>query len=247
MPVITPCKPRICSTHTITKSTLAVLRAEFGRAAEIANAAIRKSPVRASTPSPLPGDGDGEAVDAGRGAAEGHWARLFVRVDFFAAYRQYIAVELRAASEAELLHWRAFCRARLVKLVKALESTAAVDLAHPLPWPMRVPAARPEDGDEHDEVNAEPSPVCTFFIGFRVAKGAGERQADGSRHLDLRPAAATFVSLGDSWGGKAELCPSAQMQVRVTHRSQLPHALLDGGQDLPFADDHDDAGGDLIP
>ena len=40
MPVITPCRPRLCTTHTVMKSTLAVLRSEIGRAGEIAKAAM---------------------------------------------------------------------------------------------------------------------------------------------------------------------------------------------------------------
>ena len=81
---------------------------------------------------------------------------------------------------------------------------------------------------------------CCFFVGVRFAPGAGEGDS-GKRRLDLRPAATAFLQLANAWEGKAELCPSAKMFLRLTTRAQLPEALLRCAEALPFDDELDAA------
>ena len=69
MPVITPCRPRLCATHSTTRSTLGVLKAEIRRALELATSALtvgRAGLASARTPSPL-GGGQGEGGGGGGG------------------------------------------------------------------------------------------------------------------------------------------------------------------------------------
>ena len=93
--------------------------------------------------------------------------------------------------------------------------------------------------DAHDAPAT--GPCCCFFVGLRFAAGGGERRdsGGGGRLVDLRPAAGSFVGLANSWDGKAELCPSARMLVRLTKREELPAELLGGAGALPFDDDCD--------
>lgn len=131
MPVITPCRPRLCSTHSVTKSTLGVIKAEIARAHELASVAMlarpvpspaaavaaavapsdpavvvkSETPITASTPATAP-TGRGTPVEA----ADERWGALFAPIDFFDAYEHYVGVQLTAASAAELLHWRSFVK-----------------------------------------------------------------------------------------------------------------------------------------
>ena len=241
MPVITPCRPRLCTTHTVMKSTLAVLRSEIGRAGEIAKAAMEgkaPAPGRATTPVGDNNGSDGNGSHHGAAAAaaiDERWSPLFNPTDFFSSYNHYVAAHLSASSDSELLHWRAFVKARLHKLVSLLEKVNGVSWVHPLSWPMATLPVRSE-GDAIDP----PSPYCTFFVGIRFASGAGEPAGGGKRQLDLRPAATSFHALATSWEDKAELCPSAQMLVRHAARAELPAALSElPAEEWPFLDELD--------
>lgn len=142
-----------------------------------------------------------------------------------------------------------FAQARLRRLVVLLEGCAGVELAHPLPWPMRTaPAAEDEEALPSGEAGAD-TPVgevhgCCFFVGVRFAA-----RAAGGEAVDLRPAGAAFVSVGSSWDDRASTCPSARMLVRVTARTELPEALrrrssssgTAGEYFLPCDDPHDAA------
>ena len=52
MPVITPCRPRLCATHAVTRSTLGVLKVELERASLLLGALLRPPPPPAP-PSPV--------------------------------------------------------------------------------------------------------------------------------------------------------------------------------------------------
>ena len=348
MPVITPCRPRLNATHSTTRSTLAVLKAELKRALTLANVAVKAKPpappkaaavalpteqsasalgqtaeVASSSDAPPAADADappaadadappaadadappaadadappaadaeggaarsamgqaeaateantaagdpetaagaGVAVGAGvaaRGLRDERWAALFEPSDHLDAYPAYVCVQCAARSHAELVHWKAFVKARLYRLVQGLEKVGGVAWVHPLPWPLRAPPVRAGGTEQHPPPPMQPqaeggpsmaaaaaSPPehsCCFFMGVRFVPGGGER-IGGVRHVDLRPAATAFLSLCQSWEDKAELCPSAKMLLRHTARADLPEALTAAwegrGGGLPFDDEND--------
>ena len=336
LPVITPCRPRLCATHSMTRSTLAVLKAEIERAYDLVSTAVGaamhvrppSTPVAADAAAPaaaatLAGastaataaataaaaaaaaegatDAEAPAHEAGRDVDEREraeallsslsaqasdaqhgapdawpperdrdlrarhrdlWGALFAPLDFFGAYGHYVAVQLSAASSAELAHWRAFVRSRLRRLVLLLEGTAGVEWVHPLTWPMCTLAA--EDAAEggaagRDEtIHSSAGYGCCFFVGVRLAAPVTAPRTSSvpgsrSREIDLRPAGSAFVAIGAAWEDRAALCPSAHMLVRLTARAQLPLTLRTStarlvaagsspcGTELPFDDPHDEA------
>jgi poly(A) polymerase len=117
MPVITPCRPRLCATHTVCRSTLAVLKAEFQRAAQ-------------SLPS------------TSQPATAKQWGPIFAEADFFGAYRGFVAVQVSAADAAQLLHWHGWVKSRLRRLVLSLEKLPAFESLQPLPHALSACPAR---------------------------------------------------------------------------------------------------------
>ena len=218
MPVITPCRPRICATHAVCKSTLAVLKVELARAASLVAAATQQAAPAA-----------GRAGDA----VPDLWPQLFAPIDFFGGYKGFVVVQLTADDAEQNLHWCGWVKSRLRRLVLALERLPALEAVHPLPWPLAVPAAAVEDQPDKSPTGGPLENSISFFIGIVVTRGSGGRQAD------LRPAAAELVNLVNNWESKAQLCPSAQLQVRFTRKSELPVQLLQGSSALPFADEQD--------
>ena len=337
LPVITPCRPRLCATHSMTRSTLAVLKAEIERAYDLvstavgaamhvrppstpaavdaaapaaaatlaaaATAATAATAAEGATGAEAPaheagGDVDereraevrlsslsAQASEAQHGAPDAWdprrsrsrspvdppvdrdrdrdrdrdlWGALFAPLDFFGAYGHYVAVQLSAASAAELAHWRAFVRSRLRRLVLLLEGTAGVEWVHPLTWPMCTLAA--EDAAEggavgcDETIHSSAGYGCCFFVGVRLAAPrTSSVPVSRGREIDLRLAGSAFVAIGAAWEDRATLCPSAHMLIRLTARAQLPSTLrtstarlvaagsCPGGTELPFDDPHDEA------
>jgi hypothetical protein len=186
------------------------------------------------------------------------WGALFAPLDFFGSYGHYVAVQLSAASAAELAHWRAFVRSRLRRLVLLLEGTAGVEWVHPLTWPMCTLAA--EDAAEggavgcDETIHSSAGYGCCFFVGVRLAAPrTSSVPVSRGREIDLRLAGSAFVAIGAAWEDRATLCPSAHMLIRLTARAQLPSTLrtstarlvaagsCPGGTELPFDDPHDEA------
>ena len=241
MPIITPCKPRLNSTHTISRSTLALLKDEIKRASALA-AQARSAAGRASALA------TGAASSSSAWAADERWAALFEPLEFFAAYPHFVVVEMAAATGSELAHWRAYIKARLHRLVLQIEKVPGVEAVHPLPWPLCAPAVATTELVK-EMVNTAPgaedvastqgarSLCSSFFLGLRFAPGAGERPMPGdARYLDLRPAVVAFGTQINAWADKAALCPSAKAAVRHTPRADIPANLGRGACLLPFDD-----------
>ena len=220
MPVITPCKPRMCTTHTTSHATLAVLKHEIHRANELCKGLIIRAP-------PTVGD-------------DRRWEPLFEPTDFFTQYERYVVVQLTCDRDDELRHWNSFIKARLHKLVGLLEKVGDVGWVQPLPWPLRTPPAISDAVVDDLQTNVW-RPRCCFFVGVRFAsKSAAERTGGTAKRLvDLRPVGNAFVALGEAWVDRAALCPTAKMLVQCTRRKDLPDALLHGAHALPFFDEHD--------
>lgn len=83
MPLITPCPPRLCATHAVCKSTLAVLKAEIARAHEICARAALQRDAR---------DGSRAATSAAHFEVRNEWAPLFAPLDMFGLYPSFVQV-----------------------------------------------------------------------------------------------------------------------------------------------------------
>jgi len=143
MPVITPCRPRICCTHAVTRTTLGVLKAEFARA------------TRLLEPSAAGGDVGGDV-----------WRAVVEEAPFFSMYSGFVVVQVASTDASQQLHWRGFVKSRLRRLLPLLEKLTAVEQLHPLTRALRTPPSR-------DEPPALEHACCFFIgIAFRPSATA---------------------------------------------------------------------------
>ena len=109
MPIITPAYPEICSTNTVTKSTLAVMRKELKR-----GGAITDRIMMGKVP----------------------WKDLFAKHTFFTQdYKYYLAVTSASISKEAQRIWCGRVESRVRILVGLLEDHQSIALAHPFNKP----------------------------------------------------------------------------------------------------------------
>ena len=187
LPVITPCRPKTCTTHTISRSHIGVLKAEIKRASELVDAAHKAK-------SSATGSGGAASQPDER------WSPLFEPVDFFAEYKSYVAVQLSAASGDELLHWRSFVKARMSKLVAALEKIAGVAIVQPLPWPLRVAPAitTPAPGGGGADASADSGSTTDRGADGTMADSARTASQQSLASIEEAPSASSSAALGCS-------------------------------------------------
>ena len=198
-------RPRLCATHAVTRSTLAVLKLELERAAVLLAALLRPPLPSEPPPPPVPPSAPWATL----------CAQLFAPLPFFEMYRGYVAVSLAAESAEQLLPWKGYIGSRLRKLVLLLERVEGIAVIHPLSVALAVPPS---------SAPAPPAPphrLC-HFIGVRFGAAA-------VRHVDLRPAAEEWVGQMCAWEEIGTLCPSAQLHVRYTRQDELPSELPASG------------------
>lgn len=104
MPVITPAYPSMCSTHNVTKSTLAVMTAEFARGSDI-------------------------MLKIEQGLAT--WSDLFARSDFFNRYRHFFQILAVSESPEEHRVWAGFVESKVRILMNKLELEPNIAVAPP--------------------------------------------------------------------------------------------------------------------
>lgn len=104
MPVITPAYPSMCSTHNVTKSTLAVMTSEFARGSEI-------------------------MIKIEQGLAT--WSDLFVKSDFFHRYRHFFQILAISESQEEHRVWSGFVESKIRILMNKLEMEPNIAVAPP--------------------------------------------------------------------------------------------------------------------
>ncbi|OAD79987.1 hypothetical protein PHYBLDRAFT_185012 [Phycomyces blakesleeanus NRRL 1555(-)] len=104
MPIITPAYPSMCATHNVTDSTKAIMLKEFQRGEELS-----------------------EKIMLGQGS----WEELFVKSDFFHAYKHYLQVIATSDSLETQLKWSGLVESRFRQLVLKLELVEMLVLAHP--------------------------------------------------------------------------------------------------------------------
>ncbi|ORX46786.1 Poly(A) polymerase [Hesseltinella vesiculosa] len=104
MPIITPSYPSMCTTHNVTKSTMAIIVGELKYAAETMDRIMY-------------------------GAAP--WSELFNPRDFFTAYPHYLRLVVSSQSLGDLLSLSGYVESRLRGLVSSLEKEPSIAMAHP--------------------------------------------------------------------------------------------------------------------
>lgn len=99
MPIITPSYPAMNSTHNVSNTTFAILKAEFNRANEILEA---------------------ETI-----IAVSMWKKLLKEKTFFANHKHFIEVKIIACTQVEdlALSWKGFVEAKIRTFVQRLEET----------------------------------------------------------------------------------------------------------------------------
>lgn len=182
MPIITPAYPAANSSYNVSESTLAVMREEFVRGEGV----CARWSAGGGKPPPAPGGSGGEAAPtaspptAPQPPPASVWADLLMPVDFFAAYRNYLAIEVGAGSEADFRAWDGWVHSRLRQLVMRVERAVVVR-----PWPKAVSPPKDEAGAtaaaddaarvgvSDDGVGPAPPPsppspwVCWYFFGLK--------------------------------------------------------------------------------
>ena len=194
MPIITPAYPSMNSTYNVSQSTLHVMAEEFKRGNKVVSALFA------------------EAGADGTGISLRDWERLLEESRLFSRYKNYLQIELSAASEDNLKKWRGHVESRLRVLVQRLE---LVPQARIHPWP-----------------TAYASGECSesFFIGLSFEVDKAEREKGAPRlQVDLNTPVETWRAVQDPrdprnlpvmmWQERTE---DMQVTVRPLKRSQLP-------------------------
>ncbi|KAI8612938.1 hypothetical protein BC830DRAFT_1170655 [Chytriomyces sp. MP71] len=174
MPILTPAKPFINCTQTMTKSTFAVTMIEILRAAEILN-----DPLEVNC-----------------------WETLAAPHDFFSGrYKHYVQVVARSWKGGKECHfsWSGFIESRLRILVLRLEAQDAVSIAQPFNRGFSPDPPSLADVTSN-EVNDHPDPVVittTFYIGFHLVRK--DKKTKSARTVDLSRASAEFINTVKNW------------------------------------------------
>ncbi|KAJ0397434.1 hypothetical protein P43SY_009289 [Pythium insidiosum] len=157
MPIITPGFPAVNSSVNVNVSTLRIIKDELERGKQLLDEMLAKG---LSSP----------AV----------WHRLFAPSELLVRYDHYVVVELRAASEDDLLEWSNYVSSRTRKLVESLQHTAPIQAIHPYP-----DLVRPTGSPSQEEDAA----VGYYFVGYSVASS---KTQDADKNAALTCAASAI-------------------------------------------------------
>lgn len=218
MPVITPAYPSMCSTHNVTKSTLAVMTAEFARGSEI-------------------------MLKIEQGLAQ--WSDLFARSDFFSRYRHFFQILAISESAEEHRVWSGFVESKVRILMNKLEMEANIAVAPPFTetFEQVIKVNETETGNFsmeevisfhfHDPTsnNTASSKISSigdktiyttaFYIGLGIAPF--DPNFKGPRRLVLDRPVAEFKYFVMNW---EKHVPSMQLEVRDIKRENLPEYIF---------------------
>ncbi len=226
MPVITPAYPSMCSTHNVTKSTLAVMTSEFARGSDI----MMK-------------------IEQGHAT----WSDLFSKSDFFHRYRHFFQILAVSESPEEHRVWAGFVEAKVRILMNKLEMEANIAVAPPFTETfeqnVQVDLLDPSDPKKvrnfsmdqvisahfHDQTcpttttntsGSDSSSIKTvyttaFYIGLGIAPF--DPNFKGPRRLVLDRPVAEFKYFVMNWEKHS---PSMHLEVRDIKRENLPDYLF---------------------
>lgn len=227
MPVITPAYPSMCSTHNVSKSTLAVMTAEFARGSEI-------------------------VMNIEQGTSI--WTDLFARSDFFARYRHFFQILAISESEEEHRIWSGFVESKVRILMNKLEMEANIAVAPPFtetfeqkiqvdPIETETETEKPRNfsleqvtsAHFHDPTLSKdiitPSSLPStktktiYTTAFYIALGIApfDPTFKGPRRLVLDRPVAEFKYFVMNWEKHS---PSMQLEVRDIKRENLPEYIF---------------------
>lgn len=241
MPVITPAYPSMCSTHNVTKSTLALMTSEFARGSEM-------------------------MLKIEQGSAS--WADLFARSDFFARYRHFFQILAVSESAEDHRIWSGFVESKVRILMNKLELEANIAVAPPFTETyevvLKVDPLDPEDlekprnfsmdqvcsahfhnpskeaSDESKNTSnttdtTDNAPITktihstAFYIGLGIAPF--DPTFKGPRRLVLDRPVAEFKYFVMNW---EKHCPSMQLEVRDIKRENLPEYIFNEEMKRPL-------------
>ncbi|GAA94903.1 uncharacterized protein L969DRAFT_89839 [Mixia osmundae IAM 14324] len=209
MPVITPAYPSMCSTHNISHSSMAVIKAEWERGENIVN-----------------------RIAVGQTT----WAELFEPTDFFYKYRYYLQITASSQDMDNQLKWSGTVESKLRTLGANLEGAEGVTLAHiyvdefektyscKTEEEVKLVAsgastpeisARTED-DIKDVEGAVKLHTSNFYIGLSIDLGP---KGSGSKKLDLSYPTCEFTKLVKRW---EKYTPEMGITVRYMKNIALP-------------------------
>lgn len=224
MPVITPAYPSMCSTHNVTKSTLAVMTAEFARGSEI-------------------------MLKIEQGLAT--WSDLFARSDFFNRYRHFFQILAVSESSEEHRVWAGFVESKVRILMNKLELEANIAVAPPFTEtfeqivkvnpidPNETEKAKnysmeqvishhyydlskaPEDQNQNIQQGSKTIYTTAFYIGLGIAPF--DPNFKGPRRLVLDRPVAEFKYFVMNW---EKHIPSMHLEVRDIKRENLPDYIF---------------------
>lgn len=204
MPIITPGFPAVNTAVNVNISTLKVLREEFARGQRIMDDLRRRS---LSHPS--------------------SWTQLFAPTEMLVRYDHYVAIELRAPSDATLAEWASFVASRIRKLVITLQYTPSIASLHPLPDLVR----------SSDTSNGRSG---YYLIGYTV--NAPEARPPHASKPDHESLAKQSVALATRYFLATELDMATEkkfgMEIAISDRAwtELPNALFPSGRTAAISD-----------
>jgi poly(A) polymerase len=129
MPIITPAYPQQNSTFNVSQSTLSIMTEEFKRGFDIIEKLYN---------------------------SEGNWDLLFEPMNFFNKYRHYITIIATCKTDIDRLEWVGLVESKIRLLVKSLEDTEGITVAHVNP--------------KQYEGNNQKEPQTLWFIGLDFEK-----------------------------------------------------------------------------
>ena len=220
MPVITPAYPSMCSTHNVSKSTLAVMTTEFARGSDL----MMK-------------------IEQGQAS----WTDLFAKSDFFCRYRHFFQILAITESPEDHRVWSGFVESKIRLLMNKLEMEANIALAPPFTETfekvIKVNVSDPTAVDPEKirnfsiekviashTFNEQIFPITgdgknvyttAFYIGLGIAPF--DPNFKGPRRLVLDRPVAEFKYFVMNW---EKHLPSMQLEVRDIKRENLPDYLF---------------------
>lgn len=214
MPIITPAYPSMCSTHSVTTSTLEVIKDELLRGKLIV-----------------------EKIMAQPGSS---WAELFEESDFFTKYKWYLGIIVSTGNLEAMHQWAGTVESKLRQLIILLQdNTPIIKIVRPFPDGfMRehicvgeneireaasgnaTTTAQTRDPSEYEGQETSRVFTTTFYLGLDLQKrqNTGEKQ-----QMDISFPTSQFAKICKSWELYDE--PTMGIAVKAIKGRDIPPEL----------------------
>jgi poly(A) polymerase len=205
LPIITPAYPAMNSSYNVSEATMDVLLEEWKNADEVCT----------------------QILSAGGAVAD--WDRLLEPFPFFTAFRNYLQVKVRAASEEDFRAWEGWCHSRFRQLIMLCQPMVTVR-----PWPKTL--------YETDASGAPVPRTCYYYVGMKKkqAPAYNEWQRQQQAKVNLNQPVGLFKDMVHSW---PQRLPGMEVEVKAMNQSALPPFVFPDGVN-PLAVPPDQPAGD---